>query len=93
MKVKKYVKKPIPVEAVLLTDDNFVEVWEWLESHNVDITFEGDYECIVIHTLEGEMRAYTNKDYIVKGTHGEFYPVKKKIFEKTYKEYKEVHNG
>lgn len=40
-------------------------------------------EQIVIHTLEGNMKAAIG-DYIIKGVNGEFYPCKPDIFEKTY---------
>lgn len=43
---------------------------------------------MLIYTLEGEMKARLG-DYIVKGVDGEFYPVKKEIFEKTYVEVKD----
>lgn len=38
-----------------------------------------------IHTLEGQMKAHPG-DYIVRGTHGEEWPVRGDIFEKTYEE-------
>lgn len=38
---------------------------------------------IMIHTLEGDMRASVG-DYIVTGVDGEKYPCKPDIFEKTY---------
>lgn len=40
---------------------------------------------IIIHTLEGDMKADVG-DYIIKGVNGEFYPCKPDIFEKTYEE-------
>lgn len=46
-----------------------------------------------IHTLEGDMKAHPG-DYIVTGTRGESWPVRKDIFEKTYEEVKEeAHEG
>lgn len=38
---------------------------------------------LAIFTLEGVMLANPG-DYIIKGTHGEFYPVKPEIFEGKY---------
>jgi len=38
-----------------------------------------------ITTLEGVMKANYG-DYIIKGVKGEFYPVRKDIFEQTYEE-------
>ena len=43
---------------------------------------------MVIHTLEGDMKAMPG-DYIVTGIQGEQYPVKKEIFENTNEEIKQ----
>ena len=42
----------------------------------------GDVERI--QTREGEICGYADKDYIIKGVHGEEYPCKKEIFAETY---------
>lgn len=42
---------------------------------------------MVIHTLEGDMKASIG-DYIITGVNGEQYPCKLDIFEKTYEEVK-----
>ena len=38
---------------------------------------------MIIHTLEGDMKASVG-DYIITGVHGEQYPCKPDIFEETY---------
>lgn len=40
-------------------------------------------EEMIIHTLEGDMKASPG-DYIITGVNGERYPCKPDIFEKTY---------
>ena len=88
--IKKYIKKHIPVEAVQ---------WEGRPGNNTpdehnflfdkaQFGIEGEEVVLIVHTLEGDMKAHPG-DYIVKGVDGEFYPVKKEIFEKTYVEAKE----
>ena len=73
----KYVKKPIPIEAIKYEDDGILS---WLPETIINkITPEG----ISISTLEGDMLCRKG-DYILKGTHGEYYPVKSEIFEETY---------
>ena len=80
--VKKYVKKPIEVEALnldLSQPNKFVKVFG---------EFYGVYACdefryIIIKTLEGEMTA-KHGDYVIKGVEDEVYPCKREIFEKTY---------
>ena len=95
----KYRKKPVVIEAIQFptecfsgspremaiammgfeeaiaefAPDNFRE-WKWRG---------GKSHGIVIPTLEGEHLA-TPGDWIIKGVHGEFYPCKPDIFEKTY---------
>ena len=44
---------------------------------------------IIIHTLEGDMKANVG-DYIITGVNGEQYPCKPDIFEKTYEAVEEV---
>ena len=61
MEVKKYVKKPVVIEA-----------------------YQTDEE-VIIHTLEGDMKAMPG-DYIITGINGEKYPCKPDIFHKTYDE-------
>ena len=38
-----------------------------------------------IRTLEGNMKV-NDGDYIIRGTHGEFYPCRQDIFEENYEE-------
>lgn len=62
MVTKKYIKKPVVIEA-----------------------YQTDKE-LIIHTLEGDMKAMPG-DYIITGVNGEQYPCKPDIFHKTYEEY------
>ena len=86
----KYRKKPVVIEAIQWTG-NTTEIKEFCGnncSYNVDDSAwkvgKGiPHEELVIHTLEGDMKARRN-DYIIKGINGEFYPCKPDIFEKTY---------
>ena len=79
--VKKYVKKPILVEAVQFNGCNIDEVNDFCK----DAFIEDGW--LWVSTLEGNMKA-SNKvgDYIVKGVMGEFYICEKSIFEETYEE-------
>ena len=79
--VKKYVKKPIPIEAIQFDSTNIDEVNDFCP----DAFIEDGW--LKVHTLEGDMKA-SNKfgDYVVKGVRGEFYICEKAIFEETYEE-------
>lgn len=75
-------KKPVEVEAMRLLDSNATIVAEWCKG--LLVRREDNAEpSIQIMTLEGVMTARL-KDYIIKGVHGEFYPVAPAIFEQTY---------
>ena len=74
------VKKPIAIEAVQWTGDNYKEIQEFCGRENCNAY---PLEKLLIKTSEGDSIA-TNGDYVLKGIHGEFYPCKKRIFEESY---------
>ena len=81
-------KKPVEIECVQWTGANVYEIMSFCGSAAHDIyqinlaNMPVEYS-LIIKTLEGNMRAEPG-DYIIKGVHGEFYPCKPDIFEKTY---------
>lgn len=91
--IRKYRKKPVVVEAVQLNTTNMPKVAAWIGGDTAKIVVESEEALklgkgvpgfsMTIHTLEGDMTAKSG-DYIIKGVHGEFYPCKPDIFEKTY---------
>jgi hypothetical protein len=80
---KRYIKKPIPVSAVVWTGENHTDLITWSKGTIMVDLLNGCY----IQTLEGVMRPNIG-DYVVKGHGGEFWFVKKHIFEETYEELK-----
>lgn len=94
--IKKYIKKPVQIEAIQLKEDNIIEVFDFLDEANYkEIKSVEELEdfsqmilkqgYIEIETLEGMMKASFG-DYIIKGIKGEFYPCKPDVFEATYEE-------
>ena len=77
----KYVKKPIVIDAIIFTGENFHECRDFIGKENIDNTLK--YPNII--TLEGVMNV-SKGDYIIKGVKGEFYPCKPDIFKLTYDE-------
>ncbi len=80
----RYVKRPIPVEAVKFEDN--VECFDKLRALGMDPVVDyvdKDTPVILIDTLEGEHVGRIG-DYIIRGVKGEFYPCRKDIFEETY---------
>ena len=79
-----YVKKPIPVEAIQLTNESLQEVIDWIRESGTNAWWAADNN-IYIETLEGDMLACEG-DYVICGVRGEFYSCKQDIFEETYEE-------
>lgn len=81
-----YRKRPVVVEVIHFTPDTWKEVGEFLGGESVrnhTWSYSSVTGTIRIVTLEGNMMALPG-DWIIKGVHGEFYPCKPDIFDKTY---------
>lgn len=86
-----YRKKPVEVQAIRYDGTNAEQVIEFMggakqanaEERMLPGPGRGMHPGIVIHTLEGDMRASVD-DWIIRGVQGEFYPCKPDIFEATY---------
>ena len=72
----RYTKKPITIDAIQWTGDNYVQIAQFCDKAYYDTVLK-------IQTLEGTMKT-TIGDFIIKGIKGEFYPCKPDIFEMTY---------
>lgn len=86
--MKKYRKKPVVIEAIQFVDttERIGEIQEFMGGITIRVDYADKNNPIIkIETLEGVMAA-SEGDYIIKGVHGEFYPCKPDIFEKTYEE-------
>ncbi len=83
--MKKYVKRPIVIEAMQWTGFNYEELMTYFKYPTHLLLIE---RSLYIVTLEGRMRA-TPGDYIIKGIAKEFYPCKPSVFIMTYEEVKE----
>ena len=77
---KEYIKKPVVIEAIQYTKENYVECINFCGER-----FYGNLDDDIIETLEGQHKASLG-DYIIKGVKGEIYPCKPDIFEMTYEE-------
>ena len=95
----KFRKKPVVIEAFRLNERGLIaEDWFWDAVTRNDIVthcfgkHEPDPAWCEIKTLEGTMIANTG-DYIIQGVHGEIYPCKADIFQKTYTEDKPKTNA
>ena len=78
----KFRKKPVVIDAVQLLPENDAAILNFMSEFCCPFEMTGDHE-VVIHTLEGDMRA-DKGDWIIRGVKGEFYPCKPDIFAATY---------
>lgn len=82
----KYRARPVVIEAIHISESTIEEIANFLgpEKRNLDWRMiDGSPRTISIVTPEGTMYAQPT-DYIVKGTAGEFYPVRESIFVAKY---------
>lgn len=84
-------KRPIEIEAIRWTGDNWPTVHEFVGDADVQQSPRawGPEGTIEIATLEGVMRAQPG-DWIIRGVQGELYPCKPDIFEATYERVNQV---
>lgn len=75
----KYQAKPVVIEALLWSGDNFYEMGQFIAcSHGFPTV-----GVLRLKTLEGWTTVFSG-EYIIKGTQGEFYPCKPDIFKEKY---------
>ena len=79
--IKKYRKKPIVIEAVKYTEENYKEIENFVGANRLGF----QWGTLRIKTLEGAMSVQFG-DFVIKGINGEFYPCKPDIFKKTHDE-------
>ena len=78
----KYRRRPIEVEAVRWTGDNFDEVAEFVNGEAIYQDAESNW---VVATPHGAVLADLG-DWIVKDVRGQFYPCVDEVFAETYEE-------
>ena len=82
-------KKPVEIEArQYLNKEASYDLLHWINEgqykRGEDVPFaHWENGILTIPTLEGDHAANIG-DWIIQGVHGEFYPCKPDIFEKTY---------
>ena len=87
----KYRKKPVEIEAIQWNGINLSEIKEFVGDSLVYDIIDTAWQVgkgkphvlMKIKTREGDMDV-SEKDFIIKGINGEYYPCKPDIFEKTY---------
>lgn len=83
-KAKKYIKRPIPVEAMQYTGENREELIDFTDGRIFFIEKNGK-KRLVLHLFEQEITV-TSGYYLVKGIEDMIYPMPQDIFEEIYVE-------
>lgn len=89
MELKKFVKKPVVVEGIRITEENIYEVYRWLEDEFKDRTVRvvgGGRIISVTNPRSNESLNFSIGDYAIKGVDGTVYPCKGITFPKIYEE-------
>ena len=81
---QKYVKRQIPVDAVLVNEDNIEFILRELEEDSIPFQYNPENKTLKIKTLEGWHEGKVGQHYLVRGVESEYYFVRRYIFEKTY---------
>jgi hypothetical protein len=86
----KYRKKPITIEAIQFNRDDrrlvlFLMERDIIKFENVVCSDDIVRKKPIINTREGKM-IVEDKNYIIRGIEGEFYPIDEDIFNRTYEE-------
>lgn len=83
--VQKFRKRPIDVEAIQWTGDNLAELVAFTGVRGYFVPLEGDvFTAQVYDKLHDTPISVRTGDWILKGTHGEFYPCARDVFAATY---------
>lgn len=82
--IKTFRKKPVEIQAVQWTGDNYDAILNFADELNVEYSAQY-WNKLIVHTLEGDRYASLG-DWIIRGIAGEFYPCNHYIFERTYEE-------
>lgn len=79
----KFRKRPVEIEAMRFTNETKNQVFNFVTCNRFGYFDDAGNPVLKIQTLEGDMVASLG-DWIIKGTAGEFYPIRDEIFRAIY---------
>lgn len=77
----RYRKKPVVIDAIQWTGDNYAEVFEFTEGNAYPLRSHSD--TLVVSTLEGEVKSEKGC-YIIRIAHGAYSICEEDFFNNTY---------
>lgn len=83
--IKTFAKKPIKVQAVQWTGDNYEEIADFVGGIRSVYHLNDEYIIISYQTLKGD-HCLRNGDWIIREVNGDIHRCEPDIFEKTYEE-------
>ena len=88
--IQNYKSVPTVIQAIKYTgtSDCAEDILNWVPHSVLDL----GTKTITIPTLEGDMEVSIG-DYVIRGTHNEFYPCKPDIFEEKYNPFRPILKG
>ena len=89
--IKRFRTKPVEIEAILFTGDNFEEIEVWSDGYfneidEEDRTDDPEATAEVFDVLHSTWILVKPGQWIIKGTKGEFYPCDDEVFRQKYEE-------
>lgn len=81
MKPARYRKRPVVIDAMLVTPKSRAAAIAWAREHGAQV--QPHMKGMLVHTLEGSMLAPFGH-YLIRGVENEFYPCHPSIFDATY---------
>ena len=89
--MQKYRKKPVVIDAVLLTPDNAEDIIDAMRKDGYQVKSYSTPPMravtgITFKTDQGDLICKYN-EYLIKGIQGEYYPCTIEVFDKTYEKY------
>lgn len=79
----KYRRKPVVVDAIQWTGDNYAEIFEFTEGKAY--LSSSHSSTLIVETLEGNMVA-DKGCYIIRGVNGDYCPCEENFFNKIYEQ-------
>ena len=89
--VRRFRKRPVEIEAVQWTGDNWYYLREWTDN-KFDVLYPDDRDedpeatAQVFDELHSTWVLVYDNDWIIRGVKGEFYPCRDGVFRETYEE-------
>lgn len=82
----KFRKKPVVIDAIRWTGDNYDEINNWTDSRFQMITLPDQPEMTarIYDVLHETWVLLRDGDWVIRGVRGEYYPCANDVFESTY---------